>query len=59
MKCNVLVYKEVIWIGHIYLLKHIIEGKVGEKIEVTARRGRRSKKLLTNLRKREYKLTGN
>jgi len=46
MKCNVLVYKEANWIGHICLLKHIIEGKVEEKMEVTARLGRRSKKLM-------------
>jgi hypothetical protein len=38
------------WIGHILhrncLLKHIIEGKLERRIEVTGRRGRRCKKLL-------------
>jgi len=43
------------WIGHIFhrscLLKHVIEGK----IEMTVRRGRRSKQLLDNLKeKRGY-----
>jgi len=35
------------WIGHIlrrnYLLKHVIEGKIQGRIEVTVRRGRRRK----------------
>jgi len=38
------------WIGHILrrncFLKHVIEGKVGGRIEVTGRRGRRRKQLL-------------
>ena len=38
------------WICHILrrncLLKHVIDGKIEGKIEVTGRRGRRSKKLL-------------
>jgi hypothetical protein len=42
------------WIGHILhrncLLKHIIEGKL-ERIEVTARQGRRCRQLLDNLTK--------
>jgi len=46
MKFNVLVHEEAKWIGHICLLKHTIEGKVQEMIEVKARRKRRSKKLL-------------
>ena len=45
MKCNVLVYIEANWIGHFCLLKHTIEGKVQEMIEVTARWGRTSKEL--------------
>ena len=41
-------------IGHILrgncLLKHVIEGKIGGRIEVTGRRGRRCKQLLDNLK---------
>jgi hypothetical protein len=33
------------------LLKHIIEGQIGGEIEVTGRKGRRSKQLLDNLKK--------
>jgi hypothetical protein len=37
------------WTGHvlrkIWLLKHIIEGKIDGRIEVTGRRGRRCKEL--------------
>ena len=37
------------WFGHILrencLLKHVIEGKINGRIEVTGRRGRRRKKL--------------
>jgi hypothetical protein len=40
------------WIGHILrrdcLLKHVIEGKILGRIEVTGRRGRRCKQLLDN-----------
>jgi hypothetical protein len=37
------------------LLKHVIEGKIGGRIEVTRRRGRRLKELLDDLnQKREY-----
>jgi len=32
-----------------FLLKHAIEGKIEENIEVTGRRGRRSKQLLADL----------
>jgi len=43
------------WIGYILrgncLLKHVIEGKVEGRIEVTGRRGRRRKKLLDELKK--------
>jgi hypothetical protein len=47
------------WIGHILcrncLLKQVIEGKIKEEMEVTRRRGRRSKKLLDDLNdKRGY-----
>jgi hypothetical protein len=42
------------WIGHIMcrncLLKHIIEGKIGERMEVTGRRGRKRKQLLDDLK---------
>ena len=45
--------REANWIGHIWctncLLKQVIEGKVGEMIEVTGRRGRMCKLLLDNL----------
>jgi hypothetical protein len=41
------------WIGHVLrrncLLKQVIEGKIQGQIEVTRRRGRRSKKLLDDL----------
>jgi hypothetical protein len=49
------------WIGHILrgncLLKHVIEGKLEGRIEITGRRGRRRKQLQMTLRKRED--TGN
>ena len=42
------------WIGHSfrrnYLLKHVIEGKLEGRIDVTERRGRRRKQLLYDLR---------
>jgi hypothetical protein len=42
------------WIGHVlhrnYLLKHMIEGKLEGRIEMTGRRGRRRKQLLDNLK---------
>ena len=44
------------WIGHILrrncLLKQVIEGKIKGEIEVTGRRGRRSRKLLDDLKDR-------
>jgi hypothetical protein len=47
------------WIGHILrrncLLKHVIEGKLEGRIEMTERRRRRRKQLLDNLKaKRRY-----
>jgi hypothetical protein len=47
------------WIGHILcrncLLKHVIEGKLEGRIEMTRRRGRRLKQLLDDLKeKRRY-----
>ena len=42
------------WVGHFVrrncLLKHVIEGKVEGRIEVTGRRGRRCKQLLDDLK---------
>jgi hypothetical protein len=47
-KCN--------WIGHILcrncLLKHVIEGKLEGRIEMTGRRGRRRKQLLDDLKEK-------
>jgi hypothetical protein len=44
------------WTGHILrmncLLKHVIEGKIEGRIEVTERRGRRREKLLADLKER-------
>jgi hypothetical protein len=47
------------WIGHIVrrncLLKHVIEGMLEGRIEMTGRRGRRRKQLLDDLKeKRRY-----
>jgi hypothetical protein len=47
------------WIGHILrrncLLKHVIEGKLEGRIEMTGRRGRRHNQLLDGLKeKRRY-----
>jgi replicative superfamily II helicase len=47
------------WIGHILrrncLLKHVIEGKLEGRIEMTGRRGRRRKQLVDDLKeKRRY-----
>jgi hypothetical protein len=44
------------WIGHILrrncLLKHVIEGKLEGRIELTGRRGRRRKQLLDDLKEK-------
>jgi hypothetical protein len=49
--------RKATWIGHIWhrkcLLKHIIEGKIEGWIEVMGTQGRRRKKLLDDLKKRE------
>jgi hypothetical protein len=50
------------WIGHILrrncLLKHVIEGKLERRMEITERRGRRRKQLLDGLKekRRHWKL---
>jgi hypothetical protein len=48
--------KEGYVIGHIfsrnYLIKHVTEGKIERRIEVTERRGRRPKQLLDDLKKK-------
>jgi hypothetical protein len=45
------------WIGHILrrncLLKHVIEGKLEGRIEMTGRRGRRRKQLLDDLKEKK------
>jgi hypothetical protein len=51
--------RKVNWIGHILrrncLLKHVIEGKIEGRIEMTERRGRRRKQILDDLKeKRRY-----
>jgi hypothetical protein len=52
------------WIGHILcrncFLKHVIEGKTDERLDIAVRRGRRCKQLLDDLKeKRGYcKLQG-
>jgi hypothetical protein len=56
LKINV---RKANWIGHILqrncLLKHVTEGKMEWSIEVTGRRGRRSRQLLDDLKeKRGY-----
>ena len=56
---NYLNRKKANWIGDIlswnFLLKHTIEGNIGERIEVTGRQGRRRKQLLDDLKvKRVY-----
>jgi len=47
------------WIGHILrrncLLKHVIEGKIEGRTEVTGRRGRRHKQLLCDPKKGKKK----
>jgi len=49
--------REANWIGHILrrdcLLKHVIEGKVEGRIEVTVRRGRRRRQLVENFKRRK------
>jgi hypothetical protein len=46
------------WIGHILrrncLLKHVIEGKIDGRINVTGRQGRRRKQLLDDLKGEKY-----
>ena len=44
------------WIGHTVhrncLLEHVIEGQIEDRIEVTVRRGRRSRQLLDDFKER-------
>jgi hypothetical protein len=53
MPRNNLMCRKYNWIGHILrrncLLKEVIEGKIKGRIEVTRRRGRRSKQFLDDL----------
>jgi hypothetical protein len=56
---NTIKRRKANWIGHILrrncLLKHVIEGKIEGRIEITGRRGRRRKRLLDDLKgKRKY-----
>jgi hypothetical protein len=48
--------REANWIGHILgekcLGKHVIEGKIEGRIEVTGRRGRRRKQLLDYIKEK-------
>jgi hypothetical protein len=48
--------RKATWIGHILrrncLLKHMIEGKLEGRIEMTGRRGRRRKQLLDDLKEK-------
>jgi hypothetical protein len=48
--------RKVNWIGHILrrycLLKHVIEGKLEERIEMTGIRGRKRKQLLDDLKEK-------
>jgi hypothetical protein len=48
--------RKATWIGHILrrkcLLKHVIEGKLEGRIEMTGRRGRRRKQLLDDLKEK-------
>jgi phage terminase small subunit len=45
------------WIGHTlrwnWLIKHVIEGKIEERIEVTEIQERRSKQLLDDIKEKE------
>jgi hypothetical protein len=48
--------RNVSWIGHILrrncLLKHVIEGKIEGRIDVTERRGGRDKQLLVDFKEK-------
>jgi hypothetical protein len=48
------------WIGHILstncLLKHVIEGKLEGRIEITEQRGKRSKQLLDDLKEKKLEI---
>jgi hypothetical protein len=41
--------RKLSWIGHICLIKHVIQGKRKGRMEVKGRRGRRRKQLLNDL----------
>jgi hypothetical protein len=51
---NTIKMRKANWIGHIlcrnFLLKHVIEGKIEGRIEMTGRRGRRRNQLLDDLK---------
>jgi hypothetical protein len=53
---NTVKIRKANWIGHILprncLLKHVIEGKLEERIEMTGRRGRKRKQLLDDLKEK-------
>ena len=59
MECPTNNKRKATWIGHILrrncLLKHVIEGKIAGRIEVTRRRERTCKRLMSDIKeKRGY-----
>jgi hypothetical protein len=53
---HIVIGRKTNWTGHILrrncLLKHVIEGKLEGRIEMTGRRGRRRKQLLDDLKEK-------